>query len=86
MTQSQLAAQLGITKSVISFYELRERAPSPEVLIKLAHLFHVSADYLLGIERQAAIDVSGLTASQVSAVQQIITEYRLANKNTGCVD
>ena len=51
LTQAQLAAQLGVTKSVVSFYELRERAPSPDVLVKLTRVFHVSADYLLGLER-----------------------------------
>lgn len=49
MTQQQLASRIGVTKSVISFYELRERAPSPDVLIKCAGIFHVSADFLLGI-------------------------------------
>lgn len=47
MTQQQLASRIGVTKSVISFYELRERAPSPDVLIKCAGIFHVSADFLL---------------------------------------
>ena len=50
LTQQQLAAQLGITKSVVSFYELQARSPSPEVLAKLAQIFHVSADYLLGLD------------------------------------
>ena len=31
LTQQQLATQLGVTKSVISFYERQERTPSPEV-------------------------------------------------------
>ncbi len=52
MTQQQLASKLGITKSVISFYELRERTPSPEILVKLAAEFKVSSDYLLGIEKK----------------------------------
>ena len=85
LTQAQLAAQLGVTKSVVSFYELRERAPSPDVLVKLTRVFHVSADYLLGLERQAVLDISGLTVSQVSAVESVVAEYRKANKSA-CVD
>ena len=34
LTQQQLADRLGVTKSVISYYELQERYPSPEVLTK----------------------------------------------------
>ncbi len=29
MTQTELAKRLNITKSVVSYYELRERTPSP---------------------------------------------------------
>ena len=52
LTQQQLANQVGLSKTVISYYELHTRIPSPEVLIKLASVFHVSADYLLGIEKK----------------------------------
>lgn len=62
LTQQQLGTQIGVTKSVISFYELQERSPAPDVLIKLAAVFHVTTDYLLGIEKSQTIDVSGLTS------------------------
>ena len=51
LTQQQLATQLGVTKSVISFYERQERTPSPEVLRKMAAIFRVSSDFLLDIDR-----------------------------------
>lgn len=72
LTQQQLAERIGVTKSVISFYELRERAPSPEVLIKFSYIFHVSTDYLLGIERSKTIDVSMLDDDDIAAVQLIV--------------
>lgn len=79
MTQKQLASQIGVTKSVISFYELHERTPSPEVLIKLASTFHVSTDYLLGIDSTQKIDVSGLTNEDIDLVSLLINTLR--NKN-----
>ena len=36
LTQQQLANQVGLSKTVISYYELHTRIPSPEVLIKLS--------------------------------------------------
>ena len=60
MTQQQLASRLEITKSVVSFYELQERSPSTEVLAKLAKIFCVSTDYLLGLDVRETIEVSGL--------------------------
>lgn len=61
MTQTELAKRLGITKSVVSYYERLERSPSPDVLIQLADIFRVTTDYLLGITHKKTIDVSDLT-------------------------
>ncbi len=81
MTQMQLGAQIGVTKSVISYYELQERIPSPEILVKLAAIFHVSTDYLLGIEKKSVIDVSGLKEEDVAILQQITAYMRKKNKD-----
>ena len=51
LSQKQLGQLIGVTKSVISFYELQDRSPSPLVLVKLSGVFHVSTDYLLGLDR-----------------------------------
>ena len=79
MTQQQLADKLCITKSVVSYYELSERTPSPDVLKDLAIIFHVSADYLLGIERAKTIDVSDLSDEDVKLL--LVTIETLRNKN-----
>lgn len=76
LTQTQLGAQLGVTKSVVSYYELQERMPSPDVLIKLASVFHVSTDYLLGIEKCQSIDVTGLKESDILHLRAIIDSLR----------
>lgn len=73
MTQLQLAQRMGITKSVVSFYELQERTPSPEVLVKLAGIFHVSTDYLLGLDKKETLDVTGLSKSDI-AIMRALTE------------
>lgn len=76
LTQLQLAERIGVTKSVISFYELQERSPSPDVLIKLSRIFHVSTDYLLGLERNNTIDVSGLKESDVALLRALADSLR----------
>lgn len=76
MTQQQLADRLGVTKSVVSYYELQERSPSPEILIKLAAIFHVTTDYLLGLEPREIIDLSGLDDEDIATVKQMITVLR----------
>ena len=76
MTQQELATKLGITKSVVSYYELSERTPSPEVLKDLAIIFHVSSDYLLGIERTKTIDVSDLSDDEIKLLLVTIETLR----------
>lgn len=80
LTQQQLAELIGVKNSVISFYEVGERTPSPEVLRKLALALHVTADYLLGIERGAMLDASGLDEQDRLVVQMMIERLREKNK------
>ena len=83
LTQQQLGSQIGVTKSVVSYYELQERIPSPEVLIKLAAVFHVSTDYLLGIEKSSVIDVSGLKDEDIRMLEQMASYMRQKNEHSG---
>lgn len=80
LTQGRLAELLGVTKSVVSYYELHERTPSPEVLIKLASIFHVSADYLLGLDKKETVDLDGLDESDIATVRQLIATLRRKNQ------
>lgn len=80
LTQKQLAEQIGITKSVVSFYELRERTPSPDVLIKLASIFHVTTDYLLGIEKTKTIDITGLDSEDEKVIRAMVEHLRNIKK------
>lgn len=82
MTQQQLATQIGVSKSVVSYYELQERTPSLEILLKLASIFHVSSDYLLGIEKNNVLDVSGLEAEDIAVLNSMITLLRKKNQTT----
>lgn len=76
MTQKDLASKVGVTKSVISYYELSERTPSPEMLMKLAAVFHVSTDFLLGFQKQDTIDLSGLNAEDKMLVRTMVDTLR----------
>lgn len=80
MTQKELADKNGVTKSVVSYYELQERSPSPEILIKLSRIFHVTTDYLLGIEHTHTIDVSNLSSEQLTVIEQLIKLFESDDK------
>ena len=80
MTQTDLANRLHVTKSVVSYYELLERSPSPDVLIKLADIFHVTTDYLLGITHRKMLDVSDLSDDDVRLLMLTIETLRKKNE------
>ena len=79
LTQADLAKRLKVSKSVVSYYELQERTPSPEVLIRLAQIFHVTTDYLLGVDHKKMLDVSDLSEDDLHFL--LITIETLRNKN-----
>ena len=81
LTQAQLAAQIGVKNSIISFYEVGDRIPSPEIIIKLASVLHVSSDYLLGIEHGDSIDVTGLNENEKNVVRSMVDILRAKNKD-----
>ncbi len=83
LSQRQLAERLGVTKSVISYYELSERVPSPDVLVKISGIFHVTTDYLLGLDSRIMINVSDLPVEDVKLLESIAAALRLKNSQTG---
>lgn len=76
LTQVQVASRIGISKSRVSSYEMNTNEPSLDILIKLAALYNVSIDSLLGLEKRSYIDVTGLSPKQITIIQSIIESYR----------
>ena len=52
LSQRQLAAYLGMSQTGYSKYETGENDVPTQILIRLASLYRVSTDYLLGISDQ----------------------------------
>lgn len=80
LSQRELADRIGVAKSVISYYESGDRYPSYDVLVKMAHLFHVTTDYLLDIDKVRTVDVSNLTEQQIDVIVQMIKLLENNNK------
>ncbi|PDY76973.1 helix-turn-helix domain-containing protein [Bacillus cereus] len=56
MTQQQLADFLDIEKSNISRFESGKQSPSSDNRVKMAKLFNVSVDYMLGLSEHKSLD------------------------------
>ena len=79
LQQDQVAALIGVKKSTISLYENDMRQPPYGTLVRLATLYRVSTDYLLGCASNHTIDVSGLTLEEISVINQLVTMMTLKN-------
>lgn len=76
LTQKQVADRIGLAISAVSSYESGMRYPSYEALIKLARIFHVSTDYLIGMTDTRNIDVGGLNDEEIACVSQMVDILR----------
>ena len=72
LTQAEMARQLGITRSSVNGWEMGLAVPSTALIIELSKLFHVSTDYLLGVESDRTINAEGLSEAEVAAVVNIV--------------
>lgn len=80
ISQSDLSKKLGITRSSVNAWELGISTPSTAYLVELAELFHVSTDYLLGLQQNATLDVSGLDEEQVRLLYELAEHFRKEKK------
>lgn len=74
--QVQLARKLNISKQTVSNWENDNIQPSIEMLVRVAKLFNVSTDYLLGLQQDPRLDVEGLPVHFVAHLSQLINDYR----------
>ncbi len=74
--QVELSKKLGVSKQTVSNWENENIQPSIEALIRLADLFGVSTDYLLGRDDKYVMDANGLPVEFVAHLTQIIEDYK----------
>lgn len=72
LSQVSLAAKLGVSKQSISNWENGNILPSIDILIRLADVFSVSTDYLLGRDEKQYLKVDGLSSEELAFIQRMI--------------
>ena len=75
-TQTELAKILGVTRSCVNAWEMGISVPSTQYVVELASLFHISTDFLLGVEATASVSVEGLSDEDIQLVHTIIDHLR----------
>lgn len=83
--QKQVAQKMGVSVSTIGRWESNLKHPSVERLIRLAQLYNVSLNYLVGLDSERAITLSGLPKSQKWILKQLVKELN-DNPSVGLTD
>lgn len=77
-TQQELADKLEVTQRTIAFYEKGERQPDFNTLIKIAKIFDVSLDYLLGMNNK---NLDSLNLQEYGLVIKKAKDANISAKN-----
>ena len=81
LKQDQVAQLVGVNRNAISTYENGTREPSLGMLVRLARLYRVSTDYLLGKTDNRSIDISGLTEREATLICELVENMTRKNEN-----
>lgn len=79
INQIELASKLGVTKQCVSNWENDNILPSVDMLVKIAKYFDVPTDYLLDLNNNDTIDVTGLTNIQIANIKLIVQDMKKLN-------
>ena len=74
-SQAQLAKRLDVTRSSVNAWEMGLSMPTTQYVVTLAKLFHVSADYLLGLTASSSIVLDGYTQEKIEMLYKLIRYF-----------
>ena len=80
LSQQALARCLGVSRSCVNAWEMGTSNPSIKKIIDIAEFFHVSTDYLLGINSSLTIDISSLNEKEKTYVYNLIAIFLESSK------
>lgn len=80
LSQVRLANELSVSKQTVSNWENNNILPSIDMLLKIAHFFSVSTDFLLELNHKRYIEISDLSDIEIAHIQQIIDDIRRHKK------
>ena len=80
LRQDQVARLVRVERSTVSLWENGLRQPSYQTLVRLADVYGVTTDFLLGRDTNKLLDLSGLSAIEGTMIAQLVATMTAKNK------
>lgn len=75
LSQSELARRLDVTRSSVNAWEMGLSSPTTQYIVAMTKIFHVSADFLLGLSTQKCLVLDGYTAQEIELLYQLAAYF-----------
>ena len=76
LSQSALAKKVGVTRSAVNAWEMGLSIPTTQYVAQLAQLFHVSADFMLGLDNTEAIYSGGGSEEEKHILYSLLNYFQ----------
>ena len=76
VSQAVLAKKVGVTRSAVNAWEMGLSIPTTQYVAQLAQLFHVSADFMLGLDNTEAIYIGGLSEGEKHILYSMLNYFQ----------
>lgn len=83
MTQTELARIMSVTRSSVNAWEMGISVPTAAKLVELSLFFHVSADYILGLDQTEVIRLDGLDQEQKALLYSLLAYFQKQQEERG---
>ena len=81
-SQSELARRLNVTRSSVNSWELGISTPTTQYIVECANIFHVSSDYILGLESDMKLDLSGFSQEEINILYSLVKYFDERKKDS----
>ena len=76
LSQAALAKKVGVTRSAVNAWEIALSIPTTQYVAELAQLFHVSADFMLGLVNTEASYIGGLSEEEKHILYSLLNYFQ----------
>ena len=76
LSQAALAKKVGVTRSAVNAWEIGLSIPTTQYVAELAQFFHVSSDYILGLDKTESVYIGNLSNEEKRILYSLLNYFQ----------